>query len=231
MYGFPSTWSLRKIVHIHKSRRKYLVTNYHTIMVGSVFAKLFGKLVESKLSTWTESHRKRARFQAGFRPTYNTIDHILALRVLWEKSKGNGKALFCAFIDFKKAFDTVCGGASSAFGKRFLVEGSSAKRLRRKQERASSAQTPAQELSLKTYEVWDGGASSKESDIVVRLRLRRSAFGASAFDVRFLLWRKVRYSPSAEHLRWRHAPSAEVRTYGESAFDGRRNDTDEGEMQ
>ena len=84
-----------------------MVTNYRTIMVGSVFAKLFGKLVESKLSTWTEDFQKRAKVQAGFRPTYNTIDHILALRVLWEKSKGNGKALFCAFIDLKKAFDTV----------------------------------------------------------------------------------------------------------------------------
>ncbi|OAE29782.1 hypothetical protein AXG93_1513s1080 [Marchantia polymorpha subsp. ruderalis] len=39
MYGFPSTWSLRKIVPIHKSGRKDLVTNYRTIMVSSVFAK------------------------------------------------------------------------------------------------------------------------------------------------------------------------------------------------
>lgn len=83
------------------------MTNYRTIMVSSIFAKLFGKLVESKLSTWVESCQKRARFQAGFCPTFNTIDHILVLRVLWEKSKGNGKALFCAFIDFKKAFDTI----------------------------------------------------------------------------------------------------------------------------
>lgn len=53
MYNFPSTWSLQKIFSIYKSGRKGLVTNYRTIMVGNVFAKLFGKLMESKLSTWT----------------------------------------------------------------------------------------------------------------------------------------------------------------------------------
>ncbi|OAE36001.1 hypothetical protein AXG93_93s1400 [Marchantia polymorpha subsp. ruderalis] len=107
VYGFPQSWSLRKIIPIHKSGRKDVATNYRTIMVGIVFAKVFGKLLESKLNTWTESFQKRSRLQAGFRPTYSAVDHVLVLRVLWEKSKGNAKALFCAFIDFKKAFDTV----------------------------------------------------------------------------------------------------------------------------
>lgn len=43
-----------------------------------------------------------------FKPVFaQCCQTILILRVLWEKSKGNGKALFCAFIDFKKVFDTV----------------------------------------------------------------------------------------------------------------------------
>ncbi|OAE33348.1 hypothetical protein AXG93_4123s1230 [Marchantia polymorpha subsp. ruderalis] len=51
VYGYPQSWSLRKIIPIHKSGRKDMATNYRTIMVGSVFAKVFGKLLESKLNT------------------------------------------------------------------------------------------------------------------------------------------------------------------------------------
>lgn len=78
-------------------------------MVGSIFSKLFGKLVESNLSTWVESCQKIAWFQAGFAylTTFNTIDNILVLRVLWKNSKQNKKALFCDFMEFKKIFDTV----------------------------------------------------------------------------------------------------------------------------
>lgn len=35
------------------------------------------------------------------------IDHILCLRVAWEKSKGSGKFICVVFIDFTKAFDMV----------------------------------------------------------------------------------------------------------------------------
>ncbi|OAE24091.1 hypothetical protein AXG93_2752s1050 [Marchantia polymorpha subsp. ruderalis] len=46
------------------------------------------------------------------------------------------------------------GSASSAFGKGFLVKESWAKRLWRKQERASSAQALAEELLLQTYKAF-----------------------------------------------------------------------------
>ncbi|OAE20939.1 hypothetical protein AXG93_3256s1860 [Marchantia polymorpha subsp. ruderalis] len=63
--------------------------------------------------------------------------------------------------------------ASSAFSKSFLVKGSSAMRLRRKQEKASSAQATAEELLLRTYEALDIYALVKEK----RLRRQSLAFG------------------------------------------------------
>ena len=43
--------------------------------------------------------------QAGFRPGMNTIDNIFVLHGLITHYLNRGKRLFCAFIDFTKAFD------------------------------------------------------------------------------------------------------------------------------
>ena len=45
--------------------------------------------------------------QAGFRKGYNTIDHIFNLKCLVDMYLHRKKQLFCAFIDYRKAFDSV----------------------------------------------------------------------------------------------------------------------------
>ena len=45
--------------------------------------------------------------QAGFRRQHSTTDHIFTLNCLIELSHLSKKKLYCAFIDFEKAFDTV----------------------------------------------------------------------------------------------------------------------------
>ena len=77
-------------------------------MINPLFGKLFGSLVEQKISSWAETEGKRAKGQAGFRPKYSTIDHSITLRHLIEKVwDTSGTEAFCCFVDFKKAFDTV----------------------------------------------------------------------------------------------------------------------------
>ena len=45
--------------------------------------------------------------QAGFRKTYSTVDHIFTLKLLIDFYLGSKKKLFCAFVDYRKAFDSV----------------------------------------------------------------------------------------------------------------------------
>ena len=45
--------------------------------------------------------------QAGFRNGYSTTDHIFNLKRLIDLYLFRGKKLYCAFIDYKKAFDSV----------------------------------------------------------------------------------------------------------------------------
>ena len=45
--------------------------------------------------------------QARFRANYSTVDHIFNLHGVISHLLNNGKKLYCAFLDFRKAFDYI----------------------------------------------------------------------------------------------------------------------------
>ena len=104
----PTDWQENWIKALFKSGDRNQPENYRTIMVGSCMAKLLGSILEKEISIWAECNNKRAIGQAGFRCKHSTIDHLMSLRVLMEESRLKGKTLYCCFVDFTKAFDTVC---------------------------------------------------------------------------------------------------------------------------
>ena len=81
--------------------------NYRPITVLSCFGKLFTAILNTRLNNFVTYHNILEENQAGFRSGYSTVDHIFTLHVLSEILKHNKKKLFCAFIDFSKAFDSV----------------------------------------------------------------------------------------------------------------------------
>lgn len=105
--GFPSSWSDHTIVPLLKSGDPMMPTNYRTIMIGHCLAKIYGSILEHELSSWTEKQRLRAQGQAGFRRGHTTLDHILTLRTIIEEGRARGRRIYCCFVDFRKAFDTV----------------------------------------------------------------------------------------------------------------------------
>jgi hypothetical protein len=58
--AIPKDWMTRRLVSIHKEKDKEEASNYRTIMVASIFAKVLGGLLKSNLSKWVEAHKKRA---------------------------------------------------------------------------------------------------------------------------------------------------------------------------
>ena len=57
------------------------------------------------LKTILESQQPRER--VGFRNRFFTIDHLTALNLPIEKCQEYNKKLYLAFIDYRKAFDSV----------------------------------------------------------------------------------------------------------------------------
>ena len=76
-------------------------------MINFLLAKLYGIILERKLSIWLESEGKQAKGQAGFRKKHSTTDHLVTLRIIVEECCNDKSNLFCCFVGFRKAFDTV----------------------------------------------------------------------------------------------------------------------------
>ena len=103
----PYDWTTNWIKPLHKGGDVNNVNSYRTIMVGSLMAKLFRCIKESKISVCAEKNGKRVYGQVSFRKHHNTINHLVIRRVLKQESRLRGKGLYCCFVHFKKAFDVV----------------------------------------------------------------------------------------------------------------------------
>ena len=104
----PDSWSLGYIFPIYKNKgAKKDPDNYRGITLLSCISKLFTSLLNSRLTKFLDSYGTLNEEQAGFRAGYATTDHIFVLDAILRMYLHRGKKLYCAFVDFKKAFDSV----------------------------------------------------------------------------------------------------------------------------
>ena len=76
----------------------------------SVLSKLFTRILNYRLSHWAEHNSVYIEAQGGFRSKMGTIDSMFVLDnvINWFISnKHDTKKLYCAFLDYSKAFDYV----------------------------------------------------------------------------------------------------------------------------
>ena len=81
--------------------------NYRPITILSCFGKLFTSILNARLNKLLDAHNILEENQAGFRAGYSTMNHIFVLHALTEIAITQKNKLFCLFIDFSKAFDSV----------------------------------------------------------------------------------------------------------------------------
>lgn len=104
---FPERWSEGYIIPLHKKGSQNDVENYRGITLLSTLGKLFTRVINNRLSEWAENYFILIEAQAGFRTGMGTVDNIFVLHGLISHILNHGKKLYCAFIDFSKAFDYV----------------------------------------------------------------------------------------------------------------------------
>ena len=104
----PDSWLEGAIRPIYKNKGdSKSPENYRPITILSCFGKLFTSILNARLNKFLDAHNILEENQAVFRAGYSTMDHIFVLRALTEIAKTQKKKLFCSFIDFSKAFDSV----------------------------------------------------------------------------------------------------------------------------
>jgi len=105
---YPDSWTKGIIVPVPKKGDLNDVNNYRGITLTSIFSKIFSIMLDNRLRKWAENNNKLTDFQFGFRKEKSTVDCVFILQSIINKIiKCDKKKLFCAFIDFRKAFDLV----------------------------------------------------------------------------------------------------------------------------
>ena len=101
----PQQWQRSKIILLFKKGCREIISNYRPITLSSCVYRVFARIIRDKIEPTING--KQPEEQAGFRPSYSTMDHLQTINQLIEKSKEYGRKLYLAFIDFNKAFDTI----------------------------------------------------------------------------------------------------------------------------
>ena len=101
----PQSWKEAKIILLHKKGDKADIKNYRPISLLSHLYKIFTKILQNRLKKELDEHQPRE--QAGFREGFSTMDHLLAINQLIEKSNEYQLDLCIGFIDYEKAFDSI----------------------------------------------------------------------------------------------------------------------------
>ena len=103
----PEVWGIGIIKPVFKKGDANCTDNYRAITLVSCLGKLFTSLLNTRLTKFVEDNQLLSESQAGFRAGYSTLDHIFVLKSIIDLYLCQGRRLFCAFVDYSKAFDTV----------------------------------------------------------------------------------------------------------------------------
>ena len=104
----PDTWLIGTIKPIYKNKGSNTEPcNYRPITILSCLGKLFTSVINQRINSFLIENKLLNENQAGFRAGYSTNDHILALNILIQKLRSEKRKLFCSFVDFSAAFDSI----------------------------------------------------------------------------------------------------------------------------
>ena len=104
---FPEEWSEGYIVPLHKKGSINDVDDYMGITLLSVLGELFTRTLNNRLSEWAENYHVLIEAQVGFRQGMSPIDNVFVKHGLLSHILNQGNKLYCAFVDYTKAFDCI----------------------------------------------------------------------------------------------------------------------------
>ena len=104
---FPKIWNKSLITLIHKKGNKLDPSNYRGISLTSNLGKLFNKIIHARILNFVNVNSLISENQIGFKEKSRTADHIFTLKSIIDNYKTRKNKVFAAFIDLRKAFDTV----------------------------------------------------------------------------------------------------------------------------
>ena len=110
-HTYPSMWSINFLRPVHKRDDRKDPDNYRGIAVGSCLGKLYSYVLLNRLELHIKEHDLIKNNQIGFMKGKQPADHMFVLKSLVDNIvKYKKKRMYAAFVDFKKAYDTINRG-------------------------------------------------------------------------------------------------------------------------
>ena len=104
---FLTILKIVKVMPIHKQGDKSECDNYKPLSLISNISKLLEKLVHERLYSFLEKEKLLFEGQYGFRNKHSTTDALTNITERIRDACDKGYYACGAFVDFRKAFDTV----------------------------------------------------------------------------------------------------------------------------
>ena len=104
---FPQKWKVAKIVPLYKGGDRKSVNNYRPVSLLPIPGKLLEKLVHKRISNFWNANEFLSSNQGGFRKGHSTTSTIADLTDNLFQHINKGNTTLAAFVDLRKAFDTV----------------------------------------------------------------------------------------------------------------------------
>ena len=101
-------WNNSIITPLHKKGCKSDPDNYRAVAVSSTIGKLFSTILLNRILATKNKTCPDPVNQLGFSKGAQTYDHVLTLSTIVSKYKRLKKPVYAVFVDFRKAFDSVC---------------------------------------------------------------------------------------------------------------------------
>ena len=104
---FPRAWKTGQVTPIFKEGDSTKAENYRPITLLSICSKVLERIIHNQLYAFMRCGGRLASEQSGFRKTHSTTTCLLTFLDYIYTSMDEGYTCGVAFLDLKKAFDTV----------------------------------------------------------------------------------------------------------------------------
>src|SRR5579864_2585160 len=104
----PNIWKHAYVTPIIKKGKSCLVENYRPISLTSVVCKIFESVIKLDLVNYLTSNNLITSDQHGFMSKRSICTNLLETLNHWTLAMRNGYFTRVAYIDFARAFDSVC---------------------------------------------------------------------------------------------------------------------------
>jgi len=104
----PTMWKKAIVTPVFKKGLPSDVNNYRPISLTSVFCRIMESVIKTQMLDYLVSNKLITRHQHGFLSRHSTCTQLIECTNEWSLSLNTRQCVDVAYIDFSKAFDSVC---------------------------------------------------------------------------------------------------------------------------